>query len=125
MATSDRGPETGERGRLIHDYFFDPLFRTACNSTFAIGAAVVPPKPCWFSSVTATATCGWSAGAKQMNQVVLMPLLPVSAVPVLPATEMPGIWAAPPVPSLTAATIIDVISLAVCGDMARRSFCGW
>src|SRR5207237_9598737 len=95
--------------------------RPACISSLAIGAAGVAGNPVWFSSVTATATCGWSAGAKQMNQVVLIPLLPVSAVPVLPATVIPGIAAAPPVPSLTAATIIEVISLAVRGDITRRS----
>ena len=55
-----------------------------------------------------------------MNQVVLIPVVPVSAVPVLPATEIPGIAAAPPVPSLTAATIIEVSSFAVCLDITRR-----
>ena len=64
----------------------------------AIGAAVAPPVPAWSESATATATSGRSAGAKAMNQVLLRPGTPVSAVPVLPATEMPGIWAATPVP---------------------------
>ena len=39
---------------------------------------------------------GSSAGAKAMNHVLLRPETPVSAVPVLPATETPGIWAAVP-----------------------------
>ena len=38
-------------------------------SCFAIGAATAPPKPfSWFSTTTAPATTGWSAGAKKMNQ---------------------------------------------------------
>ena len=57
----------------------------------AIGAAVAPPTPCWFSRYTATATWGWSAGAKAMKDVVFTWLTPVSAVPVLPATLIPGI----------------------------------
>jgi hypothetical protein len=36
---------------------------------FAIGAAVLPPKPP-FSTTTATATFGWSAGANAMNQAL-------------------------------------------------------
>ena len=66
----------------------------------AIGAAVVPPTPLWFSSTTAMATCGGlrRPPAKAMNQVVFEPSMPVSAVPVLPPTVMPGICAAVPVP---------------------------
>ena len=38
-------------------------------SSFAIGAATVPPKPLgWCSTMTATGDLGWSAGAKKMNQ---------------------------------------------------------
>ena len=33
-----------------------------------------------------------------MNQTSFRPARPVSAVPVLPATRTPGIWAAVPVP---------------------------
>ena len=39
----------------------------------AIGAAVVPPVPLWFSSMTATATRGRSAGAKATNDVMFRP----------------------------------------------------
>jgi hypothetical protein len=44
--------------------------RIACMISRAIGAATSPPKPVWFSSTTATATFGSSAGAKQMNHDV-------------------------------------------------------
>ncbi len=64
----------------------------------AIGAAIVPPVPLWRSRTTATATLGFSAGAKEMNQVVFTWFAPVSAVPVLPATLTPEICAAVPVP---------------------------
>ena len=40
---------------------------------FAIGAAVVPPTPVWFSSITAIATLGASTGANAMNEVGLRP----------------------------------------------------
>ena len=50
-------------------YPFDALGRIACMSSFAIGAAIDPPKPfSWCSTTTAPATCGSSAGAKKMNQ---------------------------------------------------------
>ena len=91
---------------------------------FAIGAATWPPKPVWFSRTTATATRGRFAGAKQMNQDVYRPLTPVSAVPVLPATWMPGICAAVPVPLWTAPTIIDVSSCEVRLLIARASLRG-
>ena len=36
---------------------------------FAIGAATAPPKPFrWFSTITAPAIVGLSAGARKMNQ---------------------------------------------------------
>ena len=82
---------------------------------FAIGAATSPPVACWRSTTTATAMRGLSAGAKAMNQVVLTWFSPVSAVPVLPATLIPGIWAAVPVPPVTTACIIWLISAACCG----------
>jgi len=75
-------------------------------TVFAIGAAVRPPTPCWFSRKTEIATRGASAGAKAMNEVVFTPGAPVSAVPVLPATATPGIWAAVPVPLVTTDCII-------------------
>ena len=82
-------------------------------TVFAIGAAVWPPTPCWFSRKTAIATRGASAGAKAMNEVVFTPGAPVSAVPVLPATATPGICAAVPVPPVTTDSIIVVSSFAV------------
>ena len=64
-------------------------------------------------------------GSEAMNQVVLMPLIPVSAVPVLPATVTPGICAAVPVPPVTTACIIIASApAAVCGLIARPSICG-
>ena len=48
------------------------------------------------------------AGAKAMNQTVLRPATPVSAVPGLAGDATPGIWAAVPVPLATAALIIVV-----------------
>jgi hypothetical protein len=39
-------------------YFFDPELRTACISSLAIGAAVVPPNPVWFWSVTCDGDLG-------------------------------------------------------------------
>src|SRR5205807_2788119 len=50
-----------------------PYRSSASITCLAIGAAIVPPKPpAWFSTTTATAIFGASAGAKQANQVVLM-----------------------------------------------------
>src|SRR5213080_3808193 len=91
----------------------------------AIGAAVVPPAPVWFWSATATATRGAFAGAKAMNHVVFgVPGPPVSAVPVLPATLIPEIWAAVPVPPVTTACIISFSCEAVLGRIARLYLCG-
>ena len=56
---------------------------------------------------------------------VRRPGTPVSAVPVLPATWMPGICAAVPVPPWTTASIICVQLGAVCGLIARPSLCGF
>ena len=60
-----------------------------------------------------------------MNQVVLFPETPVSAVPVLPPISKPGIRAAVPVPASTARTIIAPTSRAVVGETARRIFVGF
>ena len=60
-----------------------------------------------------------------MNQVVFRPAIPVSAVPVLPATVMPSIRAAVPVPSSTASFIIDADRPAVSGFIARSSRSGF
>ena len=58
----------------------------------AIGAAVAPPVSDWFWRTTAIASFGFSPGspAKAMNQVVLFPATPVSAVPVLPPIRNAG-----------------------------------
>jgi len=65
-----------------------------------------------------------NAGRSVMNEVVLTPLAPVSAVPVLPATDTPEIWAAVPVPDSTTSCIIWVSCAAVSGETARESSCG-
>ena len=60
-----------------------------------------------------------------MNHVVFRPAIPVSAVPVLPATVKPEIWAAVPVPSSTASFIIAPTARAVSGLIARSSTSGF
>ena len=50
-----------------------------------------------FSTATATATCGSSAGAAATNHAMFGRPPPVSAVPVLPPTLTPGIRAFDPV----------------------------
>src|SRR5262249_46988937 len=72
--------------------------RRTCITCLAIGAATVPPSPCVRSTVTAIATFGLGTGANAMNQAWFEVPFATSAVPVLPATVMPGIWAAVPVP---------------------------
>src|SRR3954470_10124282 len=100
--------------------------RIAASMTcLAIGAATVPPVPCGsvFSTTTATATWGSAAGAKLMNHVYgAGPLC--CAVPVLPATPMPGICAAVPVPFCTTVCIIEVSCDAMPSLTARPSCCG-
>jgi hypothetical protein len=77
----------------------------------------------WFSSATAIATSGRcpSRPANAMNQVVLTPGRPVSAVPVLPPMRYPGICAAVPVPAWTTLTIMSSICFAWTGPTARLS----
>src|SRR5690606_30255700 len=79
---------------------------TASMMRLAMGAASVPPLPPPCSTTTATATWGSSAGAKETNQLCVGPLS-VSAVPVLPATCMPGM--APPGPEASAPSVTRII----------------
>src|SRR5213078_2958944 len=73
----------------------------------AIGAATSPPlPPC--STSTTTTTSGFFTGANAANQAWSWPSVAfdfpmICAVPVLPAMSSPGIRAAAPVPSFTAA----------------------
>ncbi len=93
-------------------------------TALAIGAASrFPPTSIWrslppFSSTTATATAGLSAGAKETNQASGFLPSPVCAVPVLPATFIPEIAALVPVPLSTTPTIMAVNSAATCGEIA-------
>ena len=91
----------------------------------AIGAATMPPvsRGVVFSTTTAIATLGLAAGAKLMNHAY-GEAPPCCAVPVLPATTTPGIFAAVPVPDVTTVSIIDVSSRATVGETARDSACG-
>src|SRR5262245_28800454 len=99
--------------------------RYASMTDFAIGAARRPPLMSEGSSrpdstTTATAICGSLAGANEMNQACGLGPGPCCAVPVLPATGMPGIWAFWPVPFSTTSTIMLVRALATSGEIA-----GW
>ena len=83
----------------------------------AIGAASplpeISPRGTDGSSIsTATATWGSSAGANEMNQAYGAWSTPRCAVPVLPATLIPGICAVPAVPWSTTSIIIWVRSRA-------------
>src|ERR1700755_2680593 len=93
---------------------------------FGIGAADAPPWPA-FGSITATATFGFEAGAKQTKQAVVLfgswAMLAVetrSAVAVLPAPWTPGIAAALPVPYWTTATIMSRTWPATFEETTRR-----
>src|SRR3954469_7554299 len=79
-----------------------------CRSNFEIsanaGAATTPPKIAarGLSTTTSTASRGFATGTKPTNEAVYWPVVyPCGpgfwAVPVLPATVYPGIWAALPV----------------------------
>src|SRR5207248_2203960 len=75
----------------------------ASMTALAIGAATLPPVASLprlppFSTTTATTMCGSWAGANPTNHACGVVELPCCAVPVFPATSMPGIWAAVPVP---------------------------
>src|SRR5713226_5884221 len=89
----------------------------------AIGAESFPPVASLprlppFSTSTATAIFGASAGAKAMNQACGGCPAAVCAVPVLPATFTPGIWAAVPVPAFTTPSINVVSVVATSGGTA-------
>src|SRR3954471_18021228 len=92
----------------------------------AIGAAAWPPAPA-ATIITATATLGFSAGAKATNQAVVLrgsgaasAVGRSSAVPVLPATVTPGIAAAVPVPPRTTPIIMSRTWAATFALTARR-----
>jgi hypothetical protein len=96
----------------------------------AIGAATLPPNaslPAFppSSTTTATAIFGSLAGANATNQACGAPPLACWAVPVLPATSMPLIWAGVPVPDLTTVTIILFRAAATSGVIACESRSGW
>src|SRR5690606_26284254 len=112
-------------GRDGHTY----AWSSAARTSRAIGAAVVPPEatspstpPC--STTTATATRGSSAGAKEVNQACGGASVPDWAVPVLPATAMPGSWACRPVPFATTLVMRSVSTSAVRGETDWRSSVG-
>ena len=78
-----------------------------------------------FWIITATATCGSSAGANETNQAYGgTSSRPLCAVPVLPATSSRGSAAGLAVPLSTVATIISVSSAAVDADIACESSSG-
>src|SRR5690606_10626308 len=95
---------------------FQPHPPVSASITFvAIGPATWPPKhPVQRSSMTATATCGSSAGANPMNHGRLIRCsTSISAVPVLPAS-WPALVRRPlAVPSFATLTIIWVTASAV------------
>src|SRR5262249_48508548 len=89
--------------------------RRTSNTCLAIGAASVPPSHCVPSSVTAFVPFGLGTGAKATNRPWCDVPSAASAVPVLPATVRPGIWAAVPVPCFTTLSIMAVTLSAVSG----------
>src|SRR5690606_15650321 len=103
---ADRDPRlqlvaTTERHTLRRPH----LPSTASMTFFAIGAAMLLPEPDFpnpppSSTTTATATLGFSAGAKPVNHRV-WGLSPFSAVPVFPATSIPSILAPVAAPERT------------------------
>ena len=89
----------------LSDPVLDAHDRLLCHARRQIGLNHVARRwaPRWCrrtpgvrSMTTATAICGCSAGAKAMNQALFSPGTPVSAVPVLPATDRFPMFAAVP-----------------------------
>src|SRR6266571_1552816 len=85
-----------------------PLPSAASITARAMGAATCPPVASLprlppLSTTTATAILGSSAGAKHTNHAWGLPP-GCCAVPVLPATRTPEIWAGVPVPAWTTVT---------------------
>ena len=77
------------------------------------------------STTTATAIFGLSTGANAVNHASGGEPFAVCAVPVLPATCTPLIWALVPVPDWTTASIIVVSWLATSGVTAVENWVGW
>ena len=107
---SRRTVPIGHRSKLLEELLNRP--GQPGGPCRAIGAAALPPAPAP-TSITATAIFGRCAGAKATNQASVFfgsggpPAVGrSSAVPVLPATSMPGSAAAVPVPERTTASII-------------------
>src|SRR5262249_43837773 len=101
------GSVAGRDGNATHLW----TSNAACMTLRAPGAPTAPPvrtSPPPTSTMTATATLGALAGAKPTNQAWGAVPLPCSAVPVLPATFTPWIWALVPVPFCTTLSIIVV-----------------
>src|SRR4051794_25081047 len=69
VAAVERPVDQGvRRGHTDPAYCFRAPGRIASISCLAIGAETAPPKPfSWFSTTTAPASVGLSAGAKKMN----------------------------------------------------------
>src|SRR6188472_4043305 len=133
----DRPAENGvlRAPDLAHAAGGDPLLHlvarvghwiTASITDLAIGAASPLPEmasrstPASWTS-TATATFGSSAGANDTNQAYGGRPGALCAVPVLPATRTPGIWAETAVPWSTTPTIISVSWREVAGLIAWES----
>src|SRR6266581_3157145 len=91
----------------------------------AIGAATRPPVASFpsdppFKTITATAIVGVCPGAafpKHTNHALGAVVGPFVAVPVLPATWIPGICAAVPVPDWTTPIIIWRMAVAVADEI--------
>src|SRR2546428_6932685 len=120
------GAESGSDAVAAHENRFRHPFtpRYVSITCLAIGAATWPPVASLprlppSNTTTATTICGFPAGAKDTNQAWGAAPVPCWAVPVLPATVMPGILAYVPVPWSTTATIICVSSPAVPAEIGR------
>ena len=113
MRLDDRGSGRRRRRRVEASAHFEQRLHDLLGDRRGDRAA---RSRCERSTVTATATCGSSAGAKrdEPGLVDVLRRCSISAVPVLPATSMPCSAAAVPVPSLDHVVIIAV-------DLRRRS----